>query len=481
VVLDNRSGEILAWVGSPDFWADTAGQVDMVVNLRQPGSALKPFLYALAFDRGATPATVLADVAKTYQTSGGPYHPRNYDRSYHGPVRAREALGSSYNVPAVEIADRIGYATLLHGLHQAGFGSLNRNAEFYGLGLALGNGDVSLLELANGYRALANGGVWRRYTWKADGAAESGRWAGPERRFVSPHAAAMVLDILADPGARLPAFGAATPFDFPFRVAAKSGTSRHFTDNWAVATTANFTVAAWAGNFSGRPMEGVSGVTGAGPLLHRAVLLVARRYSPGNLIQPTEAGLVPIRICRLSGMRATQDCPGMTEWFKPDAIPDAYCNWHQGKGVRLPEEYAEWEGTVGTVGTDGREVGRSEPLHPSTPPCPVAPTPVNPSSLSFRPSVGLSICPPPPPVRPSARLSITSPQDGDHYRLPPGVDPRYATVALRASGAPENVPVRWYVDGRLTTDPRWRLVPGSHRFRAEAVGLSAEVSVVVEE
>src|SRR5262249_5149842 len=109
VVLDNRSGEVLAGVGSPGFWADTAGQVDMVVSHRQPGSALKPFLYGLAFDRGATPATVLADVATTYQTVSGPYHPRNYDRSFHGPVRAREALASSYNLPAVALADRIGF------------------------------------------------------------------------------------------------------------------------------------------------------------------------------------------------------------------------------------------------------------------------------------------------------------------------------------------------------------------------------------
>ena len=107
-MLDNATGEILAWVGSPDFWADTAGQVDMVISPRQPGSALKPFLYALAFDRGYTPASILADIAHVYQTSTGPYAPRNYDRRFHGPVRAREALASSYNLPAVELADRLG-------------------------------------------------------------------------------------------------------------------------------------------------------------------------------------------------------------------------------------------------------------------------------------------------------------------------------------------------------------------------------------
>ena len=115
VVLDNGSGEVLAWVGSPDFWADTAGQVDMVTSARQPGSALKPFLYALAFDRGYTPATILPDVARVYQTSTGPYAPRNYDRRFHGPVRAREALGSSFNLPAVELAERLGVSSLQIG------------------------------------------------------------------------------------------------------------------------------------------------------------------------------------------------------------------------------------------------------------------------------------------------------------------------------------------------------------------------------
>jgi len=167
VVLDNETGEVLAWVGSPDFWAPDDGQTDMVVSARQPGSALKPFLYALAFDGGsATPATVLPDIPKAYATATGAYNPRNYDRRFRGPVRAREALASSYNVPAVELASRVGTGALLHTLQLAGFESLRRGADYYGLGLALGNGDVTLIELANGYRALANDGEWRPWTWQ---------------------------------------------------------------------------------------------------------------------------------------------------------------------------------------------------------------------------------------------------------------------------------------------------------------------------
>ncbi|MEO8634748.1 MAG: penicillin-binding protein 1C [Gemmatimonadales bacterium] len=455
VVLDNHSGEILAWVGSPDFWADTAGQVDMVISARQPGSALKPFLYAMGFDRGITAATVLADVAKTYQTAGGPYHPRNYDREFHGPVRAREALASSYNVPAVELADRIGYASLLHGLLQAGFASLSRPPEFYGLGLALGNGDVTLLELANGYRALAHGGEWSMTQSLTD---EPG--AAATRRVVSPRAAALVLDVLADPVARVPGFGISTPFDWPFRAAAKTGTSRHFTDNWAAATTANFTVAVWVGNFSGQPMEGVSGITGAGPLLHRAVLLTANRYPPGDLARPADLGLVPVTVCRVSGMRATGECPGVTEYFVPGTEPSARCHWHTGGELHLPVEFADWAASSDGLASLAQATARS-----------IRPRRYDSASVALShsdPSLG------------APRLTIVSPVDGDRYLIPPGVAARYATIALRAAGGAAGQTVHWYIDDRPTSATRWPLVPGNHRVRAVAGPQRAEVEIVVE-
>lgn len=452
VVLDNRSGDILAWVGSPDFWADTAGQVDMVVSPRQPGSALKPFLYALAFDRGTTAATVLPDLSTTFQTPAGPYHPRNYDRRYHGPVRAREALASSYNVPAVELADRIGYATLLHGLQRAGFTSLARSPEHYGLGLALGNGEVTLLELANGYRALANQGEWTPARWQAS-IAGSGTRTGDRTRVVSARAAALTLDILADPEARVPGFGITTPFDWPFRAAVKTGTSRHFTDNWAVAVTGAFTVAVWAGNFSGRPMEGVSGVTGAGPLLHRAVLVTARRYPAGDLPGAAEPGLEAHTICRVSGLLASPECPGITEHFIPGTAPTKRCDWHAAGTVRFPAEYAEWAATETGAG--------AEPPGTAPLPRPVAPS----ARVAGSPVI---------------RLAITSPENGDRYRVPPGVEARYATIALRATGASSGEALRWYVDGRPVAGGRWRIQPGRHRVRAEAGALSDEVEVRVE-
>jgi len=429
IVLDNRTGEILAWVGSPDFWADTAGQVDMVTSPRQPGSALKPFLYGLAFDRGYSPASVLPDIAHTYATSLGPYRPRNYDRRYHGPVRAREALASSYNVPAVELTDRLSAAALLDVLHRAGFESLARTPGYYGLGLALGNGDVSLLELANGYRALANGGEWQPTTWRKVGDPRQVT-TGEPRRVMTAGAAALVTDILSDPVARIPGFGLETPFDFAFPVAAKTGTSRHFTDNWAVATTRNFTVAVWVGNFNGQPMDRVSGITGAGPLLHRAVLLTAQRYPPGVLTRPQDAGAIPVTICALSGLRAGPRCPHQVEWFTPGTAPERECDWHRPSGMVLPAEYQEWADQTHAVQAEFTS----------------APAAADDSS--------------------GGGFRISSPRDGDVYQVPPGVETRYATVALRAAGAGANGRLRWSINGRPYAGQRWGLEPGQFTFIA---------------
>lgn len=435
VVLDNRTGDVLAWVGSPNFFADTAGQVDMVISARQPGSALKPFLYGLAFDRGFTAASVLPDIPRSYPTSTGPYEPQNYDRTFRGPVRAREALASSYNVPAVELAERVSAGALLSTLHDAGFASLKRTAEHYGLGLALGNGDVTLIELANAYRGIANGGVWRPHRMAVDAQKSS-----HEVRFMSSHAAALILEILTDPIARIPGFGAATPLDFPFPAAAKTGTSRHFTDNWAVATTANFTVAVWVGNFSGRPMQGVSGITGAGPLLHRAVLETAQRYAPGYLVRPDEAGLVASNVCILSGMRATPGCPAMLEWFTPGTEPIAHDDWQRDGRTVLPPEFAEWAAQKNTRLTFAGNTSDADGQH--------------------------------------AAERILSPLDGDRYQRPVGVDARYATIPLVAGAADD---VRWTVDGRALTAPRWQLTTGTHVITATwPSGAKDSVRVVVE-
>jgi penicillin-binding protein 1C len=470
VVLDNATGEVLAWVGSPDFWAAKDGQTDMVVSARQPGSALKPFLYAAALDRGYTAASVLPDIPKSYPTATGAYQPRNYDRRFRGPVRAREALASSYNVPAVELASSLGVGALLQTLRLAGFESLTRDAEYYGLGLSLGNGDVTLIELANGYRALANAGTWQPWTWRLTsggvGRRGEGEGSGDARRVVSPVASAIVLDILSDPTARIPGFGVSTPFDFPFPVAVKTGTSRHFTDNWAVGTTRAFTVAVWAGNFNGRSMEGVSGVTGAGPLLHRAVMAVARRVPPGSLTTPAEAGAVSLPVCRLSGLRATSECAQLTEWFVRGTEPTRDDDWERGGLVMLPDEYAGWSRQG--LRAAGDEVGRAFAAATAR----TGVTGASAASSAERAPV---------PTRAvAAPFRMVSPLDGDRYSIPTGVEARYASIALRAGGAGAEQ-VRWSIDGKPYERDRWALMVGTHEIRAvSARGDTARAIVTVE-
>ena len=448
VVIDNRSGGVLAWVGSPDFWEPANGQTDMVVSPRQPGSALKPFLYGLAFDRGYTAATVLPDIPKAYATATGPYQPRNYDRRFRGPVRAREALASSYNVPAVELAHRVGTPALLQTLHLAGFESLQRDPEYYGLGLALGNGDVTLVELANAYRSLANGGVWRPWSWQMT---PGGGTSAESHRVISPMSTAIVLDILQDASARVPGFGIVTPFDFPFPVAVKTGTSRHFTDNWSVGTTRNFTVAVWAGNFTGRPMQGVSGVTGAGPLLHRVVMATSRRYTPGALTTPADVGAVSVPVCRLSGMRATDQCARINEWFAPSTAPALADTWERGGRIALPDEYADWS---------------HQGLQEIAATLAAAPAPTwSGASADEASRVPLGARADSSPAVRLAAFRVLSPLDGDRYAVPIGIEARYATIPLRAAGPGANQ-VTWTVDGKPYTNERWALVPGDHVIEA---------------
>jgi penicillin-binding protein 1C len=267
---------------------------------------------------------------------------------------------------------------------------------------------------------------------------------------MTPLAATLVLDILADPVARAPGFGIESALEFPFPAAVKTGTSRHFTDNWAVATTASFTVAVWVGNFNGRPMDGVSGVTGAGPLVHRVVMHTAARYEPGALPSPASAGAVPAEVCQLSGLLAADGCPSLTEWFAPGTAPTAPDDWHQRGRVTLPAQYAVWR----SQGGDAMLAARGDSAQPT-----IAALANDSRERRFR---------------------ISSPQDGDRYQLPAGVDARYATIALRAEGADASA-VRWFVDGEPTNARRMPLVPGTHVIRASTpTAASDEVRVTIE-
>jgi penicillin-binding protein 1C len=260
VVLDNRSGEVLAYVGSSGELSG-ASAVDGVAAARQPGSTLKPFLYGLAIDqRWLTASSVLDDSPLALNTPSGLYIPQDYDRNFRGAVSVRSALGSSLNVPAVRALTMVGVDRFLGSLRDFGLSSLSRDADNYGFGLALGGAETNLLELSNAYRALANGGKWTSVRFTQDAPQDAGR------RVLSPQASFIIGDILSDPNARALTFGLSSALSTRTWSAVKTGTSKGMRDNWTIGFTNRYTVGVWVGNFSGAPMWDVSGVTGAAPI-----------------------------------------------------------------------------------------------------------------------------------------------------------------------------------------------------------------------
>jgi penicillin-binding protein 1C len=325
VALDNASGDALAWVGSADFLDDAHhGQVDGVVARRQPGSALKPFLYGLAFSRGLSPSDRIDD-APTFAKGG--FSPRNYDETFHGPVTLRQALACSYNAPAVRLVERMGVPDFLAVLRSFGLDTLDRGADRYGAGLALGDGEVRLLDLAAAYAALARGGVWSPPRESLSDP------RGPARRVLSREAAYLVTSVLSDNSARVEAFGHDSALALPFPFAAKTGTTKDYKDNWAVGYTPEWTVAVWAGNFDGSPMRRVSGVTGAAPLLREAALAMERRY--GSRDFPVPDGIREADVDPASGDLAGPACPdSVREVFRRDRLPSRVCSASAAEAAR---------------------------------------------------------------------------------------------------------------------------------------------------
>jgi penicillin-binding protein 1C len=259
LVVENRTGEVWAYLGN-DGRRTTSRYVDGTTALRQAGSILKPFLYALAFDkRLLTPASLLDDSSLDIPVLGGVYRPRNYDNQFHGLVTARQALASSLNVPAVRALNIVGVDPFVTTLQHLGFRRL-QSPEYYGPSLALGSADICLRDLVDAYRALANQGLFQpsRLTL---------RQSVPEpTRVLSPEAAFLVSDVLSDRESREMTFGLENPLSTRFWTAVKTGTSKDMRDNWCVGFSERFTAGVWVGNFSGSPMWQVSGMSGAAPL-----------------------------------------------------------------------------------------------------------------------------------------------------------------------------------------------------------------------
>ncbi|HEX5611131.1 MAG TPA: penicillin-binding protein 1C [Burkholderiales bacterium] len=302
IVLDNESGEVLAWVGSAGPESGAA-EVDGVLAPRQPGSTMKPFLYALALERKLlTAASLIDDSSFAITTPAGLYVPQNYDHSFRGPVSLRTALASSLNVPAVRTLALLGYESFHERLRALGFDTLRRDADHYGYSLALGGAEVTLLALANAYRTLAKLGAYSQIRLRPDAALSS------VQLVFDPRAAYLVGEILADASARAPTFGLANPLATRFPASVKTGTSTDMRDNWALGYSSRYTVGVWVGNFSGEPMHEVSGVSGAAPVWREIMDFLHEGEAPPAPKAP--GGMRRQRIAYAEGIE-----PPREEWF----------------------------------------------------------------------------------------------------------------------------------------------------------------------
>lgn len=323
LVVNHQTDEILAWVNNGGLSDEIAGGwIDAVTAPRQPGSTLKPFLYGLALERGWTASTIIDDAPLSRPVGGGMHPFRNYSRKHYGPLRLREALGNSLNIPAVRTVQFIGVDDFLGRLHELGFASLDRNSGHYGEGLALGNGEVTLLELVQAYTVLARGGVYHplRYTL------EGRKYGLSRRRIYSSEAASLVADILSDREARRLEFGSSNILSFPVQTAVKTGTSNDHRDSWAVGFNHQFTVGIWLGNLDGHATNGLTGTQGPGMILRSTFAELNRFHEDRSLFLSPR--LAAAKICRVTGALAGPDCPAIVEKYLPGTTPQTSCDHH---------------------------------------------------------------------------------------------------------------------------------------------------------
>ncbi|MHC5722947.1 MAG: penicillin-binding protein 1C [Nostoc sp.] len=436
LVIDNRTGEVLAYVGSPDYFNEVKlGRNDGVQALRQPGSTLKPFIYELALEKNLIrPNTILADIPAHYAIPGAKlYSPTDYTERFLGPVRVRIALANSLNVPAVRVLEKVGVETFLERLHQLGFEHLNQTPEHYGLGLTLGSGEVSLWELAHAYLTIARQGnatplvsTFSNSPIPTDAMNRVSTYSPLPNQTIWQ----LITNILSDRHARATAFGVDSVLNLPFPSAVKTGTSSNFRDTWTVGFTTDYTVATWVGNFNGEPMRQVSGVTGAAPLWNRIMLHLHEHQEPAGF--PPPEGLVQLPVCAISGLRPTPDCTSVVqEYF----YPEDKSNYEGENQFNLPPEYDEW--------------------------------------LAKQQQSNFT----------SNNLRILSPHHGDLFLLYPGEEAKQK-LEFKLVGN-KSAPVEWWLNGeKLDTQSAnslfWYLRPGNWTLSARSGEMSDKVSFQVE-
>ena len=429
VVIENATGAIRAMVGSENY---AVSQINGAMQPRSCGSTLKPFIYLDAIDkRLLTAASLLPDTPDAIRDEYADYDPQNYNHRYLGPVRLREALGCSLNVPAVFTLSRLGARPAFYQLQKWGFDFPQGLAD-YGAGFVLGNAETRLVDLAAAYSGLARGGMAMCAKFLA---AEH----QPITRIASDEATAIITDILCDNDARQKSFGPHSPLAFEERVAAKTGTSSGFRDAWTVGFDREHTVAVWAGNFDGRPMRDTFAVRAATPLWAVVMQELLRRDHPLDLPVLSKR-LVRREICKETGLLPSRfSAATLNELFLAGTEPREYsADYFASDGrLLLPNEYSRW--CASRDNTIGAHV-RSD-------------------------------------------VRITSPPANARYQLDPVLPPSQQMVELTAAFAGD---VEWFVNGAKVSPQRdgrffWQLVAGEWNVHAVSRGEFAEEKITVEE
>lgn len=343
LAIDHVNGEILCWSGG-NFFRGDAGQIDGVLVRNQSGSTMKPFLYALALEHGFLPASVLADIPMDFGSSQA-YVPLNFNNRYNGPVLLRTALASSLNIPAVYLLWRLGVDNFMQTLAELGFASLAQERERTGLSLALGSGEVTLLELTRAFSVFARAGSLPELSYTL---LPGGSTAPPAVQVFEPDTAAILCDMLSDGRARALGFGFAEVFRPPYPAIFKTGTSNQFQNILALGSTARYTAGVWMGNFTGETVIRETGSSIPARVVRALLDALTERYPESARPFPQPHLFRKVPVCALSGMAPGAYCPAVTEEFAPvgSASSRPLCSWHVLQNgtvqVRYPAEYQRW-------------------------------------------------------------------------------------------------------------------------------------------
>lgn len=483
LVVDNETGDVLSYIGSKDYFdKKSLGANDGVFSKRPPGSTIKPFLYALSLMKGFTLASIIPDIESHFETPQGEFSPENFNFSFRGPLRLRVSLSNSVNVAAVNLLSMIGVDNYLDFLYSAGFRSLKKSPEFYGVSLTLGDGEVSLYELVRAYSTLARGGILKdlRFIKEVRKINNEIKMDGIDngKRAIGRDIAWLIGDVLSDEISRISAFGENTPLNFPFKVALKTGTSKNFRDNWAVGWTKQLTIGVWTGNFNAKPMKGVAGVNGAAVIFHD-VMLISMEGRDKSFMEKGE-NINSLNICALSGELPSSDCPNVVEeYFIRGTEVKNKCSFHKrvkidirngglaGRGcpekfvieevrISAPPQYTQWLSKRGELMIpkffsplcNEGEVNSEKKQNPD-------------------------------------EIKILSPLNGSKFLLDPEIPGKYQTIPLKAIIPDGIASVEWWVDNKLfaKTDgwqnPHWQIRKGTHTISLKIPLINKKLSSII--